>query len=81
MPFQVEAASFFEGAFAITPSDGTALAQPCRAIFIGGTGNLTVITNAGQTVLFSNVPVGVLAISCSYVKATGTTATNLVGMY
>jgi hypothetical protein len=51
------------------------------AIYVGGTGNVTVVTEAGNSILISAVPVGVvLPIRVKQVKATGTTATLLVGL-
>lgn len=50
-------------------------------IYVGGAGNLKVTTERGDVVTFSAVPVGtVLPIRTSLVWATGTTATNLVGL-
>lgn len=66
--------------FAITPHDTNRLTRPVRGIYVGSTGNITLVTPAGDTVLFSNVPVGVLDQEAVIVKATGTTASNLVGM-
>ena len=67
-------------AFAITPDDATDLANLPRAIYVGGTGNIVV--TMGGDVTFSSVPAGtLLPIRPSRVKATGTTATNLLGLY
>jgi len=72
----------FQHAAAVTPSDGTDLATPTRAIFVGGAGTLTVITAGGETVLFTGVIAGqVLTLQASRIKATGTTATNIVAMW
>lgn len=68
--------------FAITPSDTDPLPQLTRYIYVGGAGNITLIA-AGDTVAVElvAVPVGaVLEICAATVKATGTSATNLVGM-
>ena len=49
------------------------------AIYIGGAGNLTVVTEAGSTVTFTAPPVGsIIPIRTSKVLAT-TSATLLVG--
>ena len=49
------------------------------AIYVGGTGNLSVVTEGGTTVTFTAVPVGtIIPIRTSKVLAT-TTATLLVG--
>lgn len=65
---------------AVTPSDSTDLTTAARALYVGGTGDVTIITPAGNTVTYSSVPVGVLPVAAKRVKATGTTATNIVAM-
>lgn len=71
--------STYSTAAAITPSDTTA--QTYRAIYVGGAGNVTVITTGGNTVTFTAPPVGtIIPVEVSYVKATLTTATLLVGL-
>lgn len=68
-------------AFAITPSDVAEFTYVTRAIYVGGTGNITVIMQDGTQVLFAAVPTGyVLPVKVRQVLATGTTATNLVGL-
>lgn len=69
--------------FAITPSDGVALTQPTRAIYVGATGDIVVIGTGGDevAVTFKNVQVGWHPIRAKFVKATGTTATLMVGAY
>lgn len=69
------------GATAITPSDSANLPQTYKAIYVGGTGDVKVVTIAGDTVTFAAVPVGILPVVCTKVFATDTTATNLVGLY
>ena len=62
---------------AITKSDTASNAY--SAIYVGGAGNLTVVTEAGTTVTFTAPPVGtIIPIRTSKVLAT-TTATLLVG--
>jgi hypothetical protein len=67
---------------AITPADNTALPVATKAIYVGGAGNLTVIAvDDTSPVTFVAVPVGtVLLVRAGCVMATGTTATNLVGL-
>ena len=66
----------------IVPSDVTDLSGECAAIYVGGTGDVAVITTGGETAVFKAVPVGsTLKISCSKVKATGTTATLLLALW
>jgi hypothetical protein len=68
-------------AFPITPSDVGTLARAVRAIYIGGTGAVTVKTRSGAVVTFAAVPQGRdLQIEAVQIMATGTTATLLVGL-
>ncbi len=69
---------------AITPSDtaGNGLPNFTRGLFVGGAGNLVVIDTQGNTTTFTNVQAGqILPIAVQQVKATGTTCTNIVGLY
>lgn len=71
-----------ENAFAVTPGDSTELDYVTRAIYVGGAGNLAVLTQGGQTVTFSNLPAGsMIPIRARRVMATNTTATLLIGLY
>lgn len=67
---------------AITPSDVTVYAPAITSIWVGGTGNIAIV-GKGDTaaVTLTAVPVGLLPLPypVQQVKATGTTATNLVG--
>jgi len=68
------------GSFAITPSDSVTY-QPCRALWVGTTGNVALKHSAGgATALFSNVPVGWLDVQNVAVMATGTTAADILGV-
>lgn len=67
---------------AITPSDSVAIAGgPCRGIYVGVTGNVTILTTGQNTVTFSAVPVGILPVNALRVNATGTTASSLVAPF
>lgn len=68
--------------FAITPDDAAALAEVTRAIYVGTGGNLAVrAADSASDVTFVNAPSGaILDIRVSHVRATGTTAANLVGL-
>lgn len=69
----------YGSAAAITPSDTANLGG--KAIYVGGAGNVTVVTEAGSVVLFTAPPVGsVIPIRFSRVNTTGTTATLLVAL-
>lgn len=69
--------------YAITPNDDTDVAQVTRAIYVGTGGDLTVIlADDSNPVTFKNVPGGtMLPIRVDRVRATATTASNLLGLY
>lgn len=65
-------------AFAITPSDTASIAA--ASLWTGSGGTISVVTEAGTTVAFANVPAGtVLRLRVTKVRATGTSATGIVG--
>ena len=66
----------------VTPSDSTDLSITfSRAIYIGGAGDLTVTMFNGGDITFKAVPVGSLLPVCARrIKATGTTATNILAL-
>ena len=75
-------------AVAVTKSDTTILSPGAlypdagaATLYIGGTGNLSVVTEGGQTVLFRNVPVGFFPVSVTKVRNTGTNATNIFALW
>lgn len=76
-------------AVAITPSDTVKITDAnsnvvsTKRIYVGGAGDLTVIMDKSTTgVTLKAVPVGtILDLEVSQVKATGTTATDLVALY
>ncbi|HSI42270.1 MAG TPA: hypothetical protein VLA00_17125 [Xanthobacteraceae bacterium] len=64
-------------AFPVTPSDSAIIAS--RALYVGGSGDVAVVTAAGNDVVFKAVPDGaILPIRVRKVKSTGTTATFIV---
>lgn len=70
------------GCFAITPSDTGEFAQWPRRVYVGGAGNIVAVMPDGTIGTFVGVPVGtMLEIRAFRINATGTTATNLVGLY
>jgi hypothetical protein len=72
----------YRHAAAITPSDTVDLTNVSRAIYVGGAGNIVLITQAGETVTITGATVGsVYRIMASRIKSTSTTATNLVALW
>jgi hypothetical protein len=70
-----------EGA-AVTPSDTLALPTASKRMWVGGAGNVKVLTTGGSTVTYTAVPAGTyLQVRASQVFATGTTATDIVAEY
>lgn len=79
----IPVSSFSRNAVAITKSD--TVDQPYKAIWVGGTGNVTVLminaTDDTQTVTFTAVPAGtLLPIQVRRVMSTSTTATLMIGL-
>ena len=70
-------------AFAITPSDTNELPFVTRSIYVGGAGDITLrLAGDISSQVFKAVPVGtMLPLRVRQVFATGTGATQLVGMY
>ena len=67
-------------ASAITPSDTVSFQGPV-VVYVGVTGNMAVITAAGDEVTFLNAQAGsVLPVRIKQVKDTLTTATNLIAL-
>lgn len=71
----------YGSAVAVTPADNAAIG-PFAAVYVGGAGNIALVPrNSPTPVTFYAVPAGaVLRVACQGVNATGTTATNLVGL-
>jgi hypothetical protein len=66
---------------AITPSDTLNLPTP-SVVYVGTSGNVAVTTPQGDQVTFVNISSGsVIPVQVLQVRATGTTATNLVRIY
>ncbi len=69
-------------AFAITPNNSEDLPHVPRAIYVGGSGNIAVVTQGGDEVTFTSVFAGsLLPVRVKRVKDTGTTATLMIGIY
>lgn len=69
--------------FAITPNDATVFGQPTRGIYVGGSGTIVADLADGGTALTFVGAVGgtVLPLQVTRVYLTGTTASELVGLY
>lgn len=68
--------------FAITPSDTADLPRATKALYIGSGGAIVIVAIRGTSpVTFANVPDGtILDVRTQAVRATGTTAFNIVGL-
>lgn len=68
--------------FAITPTDGVDLEKFPKALYVGQTGNVSVIAlDNPSAVTLENVQAGsIIPIRCKEVRATGTTAGGIVGL-
>lgn len=68
--------------FAITANDADDLAAETRAIYVGGAGSLALVLASGDEVTFTGLTAGTfLPVRAVRVKTTGTSATQLVGLY
>ena len=69
-------------AAAVTPDDATDLATPACGLYVGGAGNLALVTVGGETVKLEAVPAGsFVPIRTARVRAAGTTATAIVALW
>jgi hypothetical protein len=66
-------------AFDVTPNDSTDLTTMPRALWVGVLGDVRLITRGGTTVTLKGVQ-GLLPVRASRVLATGTTASDIVGL-
>lgn len=71
-----------EDCFAITPSDSADLARATKAIYVGRAGDIALVPVRGNLpVMFRNVAAGtIIDVRVRAVRATGTTAADLVGL-
>lgn len=66
----------------VTPSDSVDLSQVSRGLYVGGSGDISVVMKDGTTVTLKSVVAGsVLPVRVSRVRATSTTATDIVALY
>jgi hypothetical protein len=72
----------YSHAFAIVPSNTVDFTYATRAIYVGVTGSVTLVTIHDEVIQFVAVPAGtVLPIRAKRVNTTGTGASSLVGLY
>jgi hypothetical protein len=70
-----------QDAYAITTSDSVNFSSPFRSIYVGGSGNIVVVTPSGTAITFNGALAGtVIPVAGLRVNTTSTTATNLVGL-
>lgn len=66
-------------AVAVTPSDSGS--HFYRALYVGGAGNVSLVTAAGNAVTFTALNAGtLLPVATQRINLTSTTASNLVGL-
>ena len=69
-------------AIAVTTSDSADLAAFTRGIYVGVGGDVKVTMVCGQVVTFKNLAGGMVHPICAVrIWSTGTTATDIVGVY
>lgn len=71
-----------EVCFAVTPDDNAELPCATKAIYIGEGGDVSLIPVRGQNAItFRNLPAGfILDVRVRVIRATGTTAREIVGL-
>ena len=76
-------ANYLEAAIVVDANDSNALSDIPKALYVGTGGSITMRGVAGSSdQLWKNVPAGaVLPFRVQYVRATGTTATDLLALY
>lgn len=68
--------------YAITPSDSTDFQISFRSVYVGGAGNVVIVSNDGTAVTYVGVAAGsIIPMRGKRVNATNTTATSMVGIY
>ena len=70
-------------ASAVTPHDTNPLGNVSKALFVGGAGNIALrLVDDSSDVTFTGVTAGsILPVRASHIRATSTTATNIVNLY
>ena len=66
---------------AVTPDDGADLAFVTRAVYVGQGGDMNITLKSGDTIVLRGIQAGVIyPLRAVRVLATGTTATDIVGL-
>jgi hypothetical protein len=69
-------------AAAVVPSDIANLPTSSKRLWVGGAGNVKLVTVGGDTVIYTAVPAGTyLKVRAQQVFATLTTASNIIAEY
>lgn len=63
------------------PNDATDLPRKDCALYLGGAGDVSVVTSDGSEIIMKNHPVGYVQGLIQRVKATGTTATDILALW
>lgn len=80
--YQVQGGMLFNKGAVVTPHDSTDFTDVCRAIWVGGVGNVVVVWPDNSTSLFTAVAAGtLLQVRARRVNATSTTASLMVALY
>jgi seryl-tRNA synthetase len=68
-------------AFSVTPHDSNELPETTRALYVGGAGTISLVLVSGAEVTLANVASSsIIPLRATRIKATGTSATLIVGM-
>lgn len=72
-----------QSAVSVVTSDSVNLVGgPTKGIYVGGTGDISLIMNDGSSITFTALAAGVVhSISAKRINATGTTATGIIALY
>lgn len=66
----------------VTPSDSDDIeGGPARALYVGGAGDVELVTRSGNTVTFVGVPAGSILPVDTRRVLTATTAANIVALF
>tara|TARA_R110000796_G_scaffold224571_1_gene340887 strand:- start:224 stop:478 length:255 start_codon:yes stop_codon:yes gene_type:complete len=79
--FSYENTGVARGIISVTPNDSTDnVPEQCIGLYAGSGGDITIITELGDTVTIPIAPLSPLYVAVSRVKSTGTTATNIFAL-